>query len=121
MPADYYISRFRCIRLALIYALWGIGILYSGSYHQAAAAVDSLAFGSSPEAMVYLFTINEVCHFPKSELTLARVQAAIKFCRSKLAPNLVKSLETIEADLRHKKYKQAQKRARRLQNMIYGE
>lgn len=87
----------------------------------ASAAIDELAFGDSPAVMVYLFSLQEVGQMPDSPYTLTRVKNAVAFCKGKLSDDLVNRLQSIATLVKDKKYAQAKKAVKDLQNQIYGE
>ncbi len=87
----------------------------------ASATIDSLAFGDSPEVMVYLFCLQEVGQSPDSPDTLKRLNKGIAFCKGKLGDDLVTQLQNFANLIKVKKYAQARKAAKELRDEIYGE
>lgn len=85
------------------------------------AAIDELAFGESPAAMVYLFVVQEVSQAPDSPFTARRVTNAVQFCKGKISEHLVTRLDSISKLVKTKKYSLAKKAAVDLQAEIYGE
>ena len=87
----------------------------------ASAAIDELAFGSSPAVMVYLFAVQEAGQMPDSPYTKERLNKALAFCNGKLSQHLVDRLKNITDLVNAKKFAQAKKEAKGLQAEIYGE
>ena len=99
-----------------------MGLIVLVSLHlPAAAAIDELAFGSSPAVMVYLFAVQEAGQMPDSPYTKERLNKAVAFCNGKLSEHLVDRLKNIAALVNGKKFAQAKKEAKGLQAEIYGE
>ncbi len=101
--------------------LLGFLLLALCGSQSASAAIDELAFGTTPQVMVYLFAVDEVSKIPDSPYTLKRVDSAVKFCRGRISAGLMESLVEIQQLLHQKKPRQAQEKARMLLAMTYGE